>query len=702
MTSMEETTNAQIAGGATSLTEASEPAFLARVRLRCRLRVLWMRTLVWGAGEEIAQGLAIPHGEVDRVLNDPLELAEAEAQFLAHDADAQRILRDLESIEEKLQHDVHWNWFRQEFRLSQVELDLFSLCLAVETNPDLRRVCGYLHDDAAACHPSQWLAATLFRWPAGTMIGMDSSLVRWRMAWPSEGSPMPWGSQAAWIPDPHMVAWFQNRAGLDPALGSSVRYLPESDSATKVCLYPDTLAELNEFAGALKDTRTPMVLEVIGQQGAGKLTLAAQMGASLGVGLVAVNAAALIAGDSSPAAERSAAEKMTRAVRMARLGGALLYWHDVDAVPSSAWAAVEGLAPLMIFGVRVPVNIEWRFPVVRKIIRLPPLTRAAQKALWDQLTTSPPPEPVQQWLMTPRDVVNAARAVPAGPLAVLEACRGAVQHSSSELFSRLPCPFSWDDIVLPPTIREHLSELEHQARLRSDVYEDWGFERLCPMGRGITAMFAGPSGTGKTMTAQVLARSLGMELYRVDLAGVMNKYIGETEKRIKQVFDISERGNVLLFFDEADALFGQRTQVKDAHDRFANIEIDYLLQRMEQFDGLAVLATNRKGDLDKAFLRRIRFIVDFMQPGPAERLAIWRKVLPDHAPSGEVVIENLDWEFLAAKLNLNGAEITAAALSAAFMARAEGTLIGMKHILHAARREMSKHGIVLRHGDWEE
>jgi SpoVK/Ycf46/Vps4 family AAA+-type ATPase len=209
-------------------------------------------------------------------------------------------------------------------------------------------------------------------------------------------------------------------------------------------------------------------------------------------------------------------------------------------------------------------------------------------------------------------------------------------------------------------------------------------------------MFAGPSGTGKTMAAQVIARTLGLELYRVDLAGVMNKYIGETEKRIKQVFEICERGNVLLFFDEADALFGQRTQVKDAHDRFANIEIDYLLQRMEQFDGVAVLATNRKSDLDRAFLRRIRFIVDFVQPGPTERLAIWRRVLPERGPDGSALIDSIDWELLAEKLTMTGADITLAALNAAFAARAEGCRIGMRHVLHAARRELTKHGTVLR------
>jgi SpoVK/Ycf46/Vps4 family AAA+-type ATPase len=181
----------------------------------------------------------------------------------------------------------------------------------------------------------------------------------------------------------------------------------------------------------------------------------------------------------------------------------------------------------------------------------------------------------------------------------------------------------------------------------------------------------------------------------------MNKYIGETEKRLRQVFDACERANVLLFFDEADALFGQRTQVKDAHDRFANIEIDYLLQRMEQFEGVAVLATNRKSDLDRAFVRRIRFMVEFVPPGAPERLALWRRALAPRSPDGEELLDGIDFNLLAQKLNMTGAEITSAALSAAFLARAEGGRISMRHVLHAARREMSKHDIVMRVGEWE-
>jgi SpoVK/Ycf46/Vps4 family AAA+-type ATPase len=198
------------------------------------------------------------------------------------------------------------------------------------------------------------------------------------------------------------------------------------------------------------------------------------------------------------------------------------------------------------------------------------------------------------------------------------------------------------------------------------------------------------------MAAQILARSLGMEIYRVDLAGVMSKYIGETEKNLRQIFDACERANVLLFFDEADALFGQRTQVKDAHDRFANIEIDYLLQRMEQFDGIAVLATNRRADMDSAFLRRVRFIIDFLPPGIAERRRLWTLVLPGRSPTGEALLDPIDWDHLAQRLDMTGAEIKLAAMGAAFLARSQNVRIGMAHVLHAARRELSKRGVIVR------
>ena len=268
--------------------------------------------------------------------------------------------------------------------------------------------------------------------------------------------------------------------------------------------------------------------------------------------------------------------------------------------------------------------------------------------------------------------------------------------------SPLPLPYTWDDLVLSPATAAHLRELEAQARDRGQVLDDWGFSRLTSPGRGTTALFSGPSGTGKTMAAQVLARSLGLDLYRVDLAGVVSKYIGETEKHLRALFEASERAPVLLLFDEADALFGKRTQVNDAHDRYANIEIDYVLQRMEQFDGLAVLATNRRGDLDTALVRRLRFIIGFAPPSPHERERLWRLALEDARDAeGRPLVAELDWARLARELDLTGAGIKSAAVAAAFLARSDGGLICERHVLAAARRELEKQGVVVRPGQMD-
>jgi SpoVK/Ycf46/Vps4 family AAA+-type ATPase len=323
---------------------------------------------------------------------------------------------------------------------------------------------------------------------------------------------------------------------------------------------------------------------------------------------------------------------------------------------------------------------------------MPELQRAARLALWDDLTGRPAPPPVERWTLTPAEVAAAAEAAPAGELAMTAVTRRRLGVVASTLMTPLQCPDGWDDLVVDDAVLARLRELEAQVSLAGPVLDDWGFRRLTPTSRGTTALFAGPSGTGKTMAAQVLARSLGLDLYRVDLAEVVNKYIGETEKRLAQVFDECERCNVMVLFDEADALFGKRTRVRDAHDRFANIEIDYLLQRMEAFDGVAVLATNRKGDLDPAFTRRIRVVVDFLAPGPAERLRLWELSLPE----ASAAVAGLDRDWLAETLVLTGAEIKSAALSAAFLARAAGETIGMEHVLGAVRRELAKRGTVLR------
>lgn len=684
--------------------KVAEPPFVARVRLRAQRRILWMRALWTAEQSGPALGVAISHAEVDRITVDPSRIAEQERLFYQDDPAACELATQIKLADGQASEHGEWRRICEEFALSKYEVDFLSLAVAVEVDPLLRRVYGYLHDDAGATYATPWLASVLFQWPSGVFFGPDSAPLRWRLARPLEGTLNPWAITAPWTADPHVVLWVVQGASLDPALGPAVEMHSAKECRRKPCLYPEQLAGIRDFVGSVwgksdrPELAVPLEIEIIGTGGAGKRTLATQFSATLGADLICADAGLLLAGDVS---RGLAAERVIRASRMAKLAGGVLYWHGAKAIDPTIWEVMRGYSQLMILGSESPLVRRKDAPSTRRSFHLPSLTRAARIALWKQLTEQPVPVMVTDWMLTPAEIVNAVRIAPAGSEAIAEMCREDLGAGPQELFTPLICPFTWDDIILPRAVRDHLAEFEQQVRLRWQVYEDWGFGRLCPLGTGITAMFAGPSGTGKTMAAQVLARSLGMKLYRVDLAGVINKYIGETEKRLKQVFDACERANVMLFFDEADALFGQRTQVKDAHDRFANIEIDYLLQRLEQFDGIAILATNRKGDLDKAFLRRVRFIVDFMPPGPVERLALWYRVLPAQAASGEKLLQDIDWNFLAAKLNMTGADITAAALDAAFLAYSQGTRIGMEHVLHAARRTMTKQGIVLRPGDLE-
>jgi SpoVK/Ycf46/Vps4 family AAA+-type ATPase len=229
-----------------------------------------------------------------------------------------------------------------------------------------------------------------------------------------------------------------------------------------------------------------------------------------------------------------------------------------------------------------------------------------------------------------------------------------------------------------------LREIAIHVRQRSKVYCSWGFEKKGSRGLGISALFAGESGTGKTMAAEVLANELSLDLYKVDLSKVVNKYIGETEKNLKKIFDAAENGGAILLFDEADALFGKRSDVKDSHDRYSNIEVSYLLQRMDAYRGLAILTTNMKSALDKSFLRRIRFIVQFPFPDMVQRAEIWSKVFPFDTPK-----ENLDTERLA-KFNLSGGCIRNIALNATFFAADEDKPVSMSHIFHATRSEYLK------------
>jgi SpoVK/Ycf46/Vps4 family AAA+-type ATPase len=280
------------------------------------------------------------------------------------------------------------------------------------------------------------------------------------------------------------------------------------------------------------------------------------------------------------------------------------------------------------------------------------------------------------------------------PERLWKASRASVRPRLEALAQRLEMKSTWDDIVLQDEEMQALHQIAGQVSQRTKVYQTWGFANKMNRGFGISALFAGESGTGKTMAAEVIANELRLDLYRIDLSQVVNKYIGETEKNLRRVFDAAEDGGAILLFDEADALFGKRSEVKDSHDRYANIEINYLLQRIESYRGLAILATNMKGALDTAFMRRLRFIVNFSVPAAPQRKAIWQKVFPP-----ETRTEGLDYDRLA-RLNLTGGLIHNVALNAAFLAAQTGTAVTLPLVLTAARAEFRKLDRPINEGDF--
>jgi len=280
------------------------------------------------------------------------------------------------------------------------------------------------------------------------------------------------------------------------------------------------------------------------------------------------------------------------------------------------------------------------------------------------------------------DIADSAADTAADGLWAL--CRVRSRSRLDELARRVEPRATWRDLVLPADQTALLRDITTQVRGRSKVYHDWGFDKVSQRGLGIGALFTGPSGTGKTLAAEVIAGELGLDLYLIDLSAVVSKYIGETEKNLRGVFDAADKGGAVLLFDEADALFGKRTEVRDSHDRYANIEVSYLLQRMESYRGLAVLTTNLRSAMDQAFLRRLRFVVNFPFPDPAQRAEIWRRVFP-----GEVPTRGLDPARLA-QLNVAGGNIRNIALTAAFLAADADEPVTMAHVLRATRGEYAK------------
>jgi SpoVK/Ycf46/Vps4 family AAA+-type ATPase len=300
-----------------------------------------------------------------------------------------------------------------------------------------------------------------------------------------------------------------------------------------------------------------------------------------------------------------------------------------------------------------------------------------------------------------RDIVAAARDAavqehrPVENQDIFATARAYSSSGLNKLAKKIKPRYTWADIILPDDQRAMLHELVATVRGRPKVLEEWRVGQKLASSAGVTALFAGPPGTGKTMAAEVIAGELGLDLYKIDLSTVISKYIGETEKNLEKIFQEAESSNAILFFDEADSIFGKRSEVRDSHDRYANIEISYLLQRMEAYDGVTILATNLGANLDEAFTRRLNFSIDFPFPEEKERLRIWQSLFPSAVPRAD----NLDLTLMARRFKLAGGNIRNVLMSAAYLAAADGGTVTMAHLLHGARRELQKMGRLVNEND---
>jgi len=593
--------------------------------------------------------------------------------------------------------------------LSGFERNVLLLAAAIELDTRIAPLCARAQRDPQRPYPTFALAMAMFDDPSWDAMSPERPLRHWQLIDVGQPRAEPL-TVSRLTADERIVNYIRGLNHLDARLGPLLRPVPRPDGADLSPSQQRTAAAVVTAVRRSAAEARPSFVQLLGPDPASKRLVAAQAAAAAGLDLFELSSDDLPAAGAdfdafarlwhresllSPiallvdAADADASSAAAGAVRRWPHAGVGLVLLDVrEPWPSPGAAALitdvarpaaaeQRCAWQAALGARAGANpdrlagqFDLNYPVIRRIARDATAGDAiARDASAPADATTPDDASVPD-----EDV--AAR--------LWGGCLMQSRPALDQLAQRVEPKATWPDLKLPAAEQQLLRQIECQVAHRATVYDTFGFRDRMNRGLGISVLFAGESGTGKTMAAEVLASALGLMLYRIDLSAVVSKYIGETEKNLRKLFDAAEGGGAILFFDEADALFGKRSEVKDSHDRYANIEINYLLQRMETFGGLAILATNHKSAMDTAFLRRLRFVVNFPFPGSGERAAIWSGAFPAGTPLGD-----LDYDRLA-RLHLTGGSIQNVALNAAFAAAQAGGEVTMPVVLAAAGTEYLK------------
>jgi len=690
---------------------------------------------------EIFRGMFISESEVERMLG--------EAPEAAGDGDEAAWEREITWRRERiaarrrasLEEGVNLSFPRlaQIFGLNTFEERAMLICLAPELDSKFGRLYAYLQDDVMRKHPSVELTMKLCcatpqeRLQARRAFSQQAPLFRAHLLRYSDGDETPLPARSLKLDE--MITGHLLGAGGESREIAACCGLIVTPVDLRKLRWPESLTgRLVEAAkehlerGALPPRR--MIYHLRGPGGTGRKSLAAGVCHALGVKLLDVDVAELLlrANDFE--------ESLRRILREGLLQPAAVFLDHFDhllgdepkevsrrrslvrAIDDFSWltfiATEAGWEPQGLFKDSFFARVELPAPDLKRRAELWLDLTAGQEGVapdidWGDLAA--------RFRLTPgqmRDALIAARnqallrgaqptsqtaqsAIPSITLDdLLIGCRLQSNQKLGALARKLSPLKGWEDITLPEHALEQLREICAHVKYRRTVYDDWGFGNKQTLGKGLCVLFFGLSGTGKTLAVEVMARELRLEAFKIDLSTVVSKYIGETEKNLSKVFQEAETSNAILFFDEADALFGKRSEVKDAHDRYANIEINYLLQRMEEFDGLVILATNLRKNIDEAFFRRMHFAVEFPMPDESHRYRIWKQHLPESAP----VAGDIDFDFLSKRINLAGGNIKNVVVNAAFLAAENSGVIHMKHFLRAISREYEKIGRLCTEADF--
>jgi ATP-dependent 26S proteasome regulatory subunit len=609
------------------------------------------------------------------------------------------------------------------FALSPFELQTVLICLAPELDRKYDKLYAYLQDDITRKKPSIDLVLDLLcdtqndRWKARTIFSDNSPLFSSEIVHVSHDSESPSGSSglAKFIKlDQRIINHILGNNGIDGRLLNLVRLFNPSPSMDHVPVAQSIKTKaLNLTLHHLKEQRISgknLALYFHGKYGVGKRTLALGICGKVNCPMLYLDMEEFLplGQDFEPF--------LRLAFREGLLLQSALYIANADVLQEEdrkTKAFLKKLAKMieeygwLIFlaGERPWLGKEIFENALFHAIELPIPDVPLREEAWKKTLKNISVEPVWaeqlagQFSLTPGQIRDAAefvviqREMNSGQCIITladlyTACRNQSNQKLNELSLKIEPSYGWEDIILPKDKLEQLREICSQVIHRYHVFGQWGFDNKLSHGKGLSVLFSGPPGTGKTMAAEVIAHELKLDLYKIDLSGVVSKYIGETEKNLSKIFQEAETSNAILFFDEADALFGKRTEVSDAHDRYANFETSYLLQKMEEYEGVVILASNLRENMDEGFTRRIRFIVEFPFPDEASRLLIWKTHFPKETP----ISEDIDYEFLSKQFQIAGGNIKNIVLNSAFLAAENGRIINMEHILRGTQREFEKIG----------